>query len=56
MKNKKNIWKHFVSIGLVIALALVCNITEYTIAFANRQQLRFLIKLRKSNKLNAARN
>lgn len=34
MKNKKNIRKRFVSIGLVIVLALVCNITEYTIAFA----------------------
>jgi len=34
MKNKKNIRKRFVSIGLVIVLALVCNIIEYTIAFA----------------------
>lgn len=51
MKNKKNIWKHFVSIGLVIALALVCNITEYTIAFAEPTTAKVSYKIEKKQQI-----
>ena len=51
MKNKKNIWKHFVSIGLVITLALVCNITEYTIAFAEPTTAKVSYKIEKKQQI-----
>lgn len=51
MKNKKNIRKRFVSIGLVIVLALVCNITEYTIAFAEPTTAKVSYKIEKKQQI-----